>query len=424
MKKEQKRPLASYCVKSFMLQLFRYYELAGAIVMQNKKGISQVEVFFVDPMSYHNLAGYDFELLSNIDENIKVSFYANEKLNLSIPNANIKKIYHYSQKKGLFKTVSYLKSQMILLRDIRKTKPDIVHFQWLKLPLIDYWFLAYIKKYSRIIYTSHDALTHHDERKYKASFIKILKIVDQVIVHTPTSKLDLAAFIDGDKIETIKHGLLNLEKYFKPEISGQQLKKELDIGNEMVFSALGTMDYYKGTDLLIEAWQSSAILRESKKVKLIIAGKNKMGLQREAIRAENVIFIDRFIPDEEFTALIKLSDLILLPYRRISQSGLLLSAIAEEKKVLVSTAGELLQPFEYGNIGWILHQNDLGGLRTLLERIAVCPEDVTKPVDQIIWVQIKADYDWAEIGAQTSHLYLRIALDRVDNTKGFKCSDE
>jgi glycosyltransferase involved in cell wall biosynthesis len=402
----------------------RYYVLAGAIDMQSKRSIQQVELFFVDPMSYHNLAGYDFELLSNINKNIKVSFYANEKLDIAIPNANIKKIYHYSQKKGLFKIISYLKSQITLLYDIRKRKPDIVHFQWLKLPLIDYWFLAYIKKYSRIIYTSHDALTHDDEEKYKASLIKILKIVDQVIVHTHTSKQNLAAFIDRDKIEVIKHGLLKLERYFKTEFNSQQLKKELNIGNEIVFSALGTMDYYKGTDLLIEAWQSSAALRESKKVKLIIAGKNKMGLKREAIRAENVVFIDRFIPDEEFIALIKLSDLILLPYRRISQSGLLLSAIAEKKKVLVSTTGELLQPFKYGNIGWVLHQNDLSGLRALLERIHECLEDVTEPVAQAIWSQIKAEYDWAGIGAQTSRLYSRIAFDNADNIKGLNISDE
>ncbi|MDD4238554.1 MAG: glycosyltransferase family 4 protein [Desulfotomaculaceae bacterium] len=388
--------------------------------MQSKKGIREVELFFVDPMSYHNLAGYDYELLSNINKNIKISFYANEKLNISIPNADIKKIYHYSQKKGLLKIINYIKSQIILLRDIRKRKPDIVHFQWLKLPPLDYLFLAYIKKYSRIIYTSHDALTHFDERKYKASMIKILKIVDQVIVHTPTSKRDLTAFIDKDKIAIIKHGLLKLEQYFKTELNSRQLKIELNIGNEIVFSALGTMDYYKGTDLLIEAWQASAALSKSKKVKLIIAGKNKMGLNKEAIRAENVIFIDRFIPDEEFIALLKLSDLILMPYRQISQSGLLLTAIAEGKKVLVSTAGELTQPFKYGNIGWILQQNDPGGLRALLEGIVEHLEDVTRPVEQAIWSQIKAEYDWAAIGAQTSRLYLRIALDSADNIKDLR----
>lgn len=392
--------------------------------MQGKKGKEQVELFFVDPMSYHNLAGYDFELLSNLNKKIKVSFYANEKFNLSIPGVNIKKIYKYSQKKGLGKLISYLKSQIILLREIRKRKPDLVHFQWLKCPFIDYWLLAYIKKYSRIIYTSHDAFTHDDEREYKASFIKLLKIIDQVIVHTSTSKQDLMAFLVQDKIEVIKHGLLKLEKYFETGLEGQQLRRELQIGNETVFSALGTMDYYKGTDLLLEAWQSSATLRESKKVKLIIAGKNKMGLKKEAIRAENVIFIDRFISDEEFYALIKLSDLIILPYRRISQSGLLLSAIAAEKKVLVSAAGELAQPFRYGNIGWIVHKNDPVGLRALLERLHERLEDVREPVAQVIWSKVKAEYAWAGIGAQTSRLYQRIAFGSTDNSEDLRISDE
>ncbi len=378
--------------------------------MQSKEKLPKIELFFVDPMSYHNMAGYDFELLSNLSGNLKVSFYANEKYDIATPNANIKKIYHYSQKKGLCKIISYLKSQITLLREIRKRKPDIVHFQWLKMPQIDYWFIAYIKKYARVIYTSHDALTHCDERKYKGSFIRILKLVDQVIVHTSASKQDLAAYIDEDKIEIISHGLLKLENYFKTGLDSRQLKEKLNIGNEVIFSALGTMDYYKGTDILLEAWQSSAALNGSKKVKLIIAGKNKMGLKREAIRAENIIIIDRFIPDEEFIALIKLSDLILLPYRRVSQSGLLLSAIAAQKKVLVSAAGELPQPFKHGSIGWILRQNDPAGLRALLERLHECLADVTGPVDPAIWSRIKAEYNWAGIGAQTSSLYLTLRV--------------
>ncbi len=378
--------------------------------MRSKKCVKPISIFFVDPMSYHNLAGYDFELLSNIDKNLNICFYANEKFNLLVPDISIKKIYRYSPKKGLFKIISYLKSQTILLLDIRREKPDIVHFQWLKLPLIDYWLLAYIKKYSKIIYTSHDTFNHADERKYKLTFIKILKIVDQVIAHTSTGKKELMAFIDRDKIVIIKHGLLNLEKYYKTKLDIKQLKKDMDIKTEIVFSALGTMDFYKGTDLLIEAWQSSATLRDSKNVKLIIAGRNKMGLKGKVILAENVIFIDRYIPDEEFIALIKLSDLILLPYRRISQSGLLLSAIAERKKILVSAVGELSAPFKHGNIGWIVDPNDIDGLRTMLEEILACREDLMKPVDQIVWNYIKAEYDWAGIGAETSRLYLKTAF--------------
>lgn len=323
------------------------------------------------------------------------------------------------KKKGLCKILSYLKSQIALFFDIKKRKPDIVHFQWLKMPQIDYWFIAWIKKYSRVVYTSHDALTHCDERKYKGSYIRILKLVDRVIVHTSASKQALTSYINGDKIEIISHGLLKLEKYFNTGLGSRQLKEELNIGNEVIFSALGTMDYYKGTDILLEAWQSSEALSKSNKVKLIIAGKNKMGLKRKAIRADNVIFIDRFISDEEFIALIRLSDLILLPYRRVSQSGLLLSAIAAEKKVLVSAAGELPHSFRHGNIGWILRQNDPAGLRALLEQILVTLDDVTGQVDRAVWDRIKVSYDWAGIGARTGSLYQKIAFNSAD-TKGLK----
>lgn len=377
--------------------------------MQNKKSESPISVFFVDPMAYHNLAVYDVELLSNLDNNLNICFYANEEFNLSIPGIHVKKIYKYTHKTGLPKIISYLKSQIMLLMDIRKRKPDIVHFQWFKIPPADYLLLACIKKYSKVVYTSHDVLGHDNEKRFRLIFHKIFKIINQVIVHTQTSKQELETFVDANKITIIKHGLLNLEKHFKNAPDIEPMKKILGIKTQIVFSALGTMSPYKGTDLIIEAWQSSETLRNSGEVKLIIAGRNEMGLKNEMFRTGNVIFIDRYIPNEEFIALIRISDLILMPYRRISQSGLLLSAIAEEKKILVSEAGELSEPFKHGSIGWIVGKNDMNGLRTALEKILLKRDDLLKPVDRAVWNNIKAQYDWGGIGAKTSSLYSRIA---------------
>ena len=191
------------------------------------------------------------------------------------------------------------------------------------------------------------------------------------------------------------------------EIVNKKFKKDMHIKNEIVFSALGSMEYYKGTDILIEAWNNSEALKRSEKVKLIIAGKNKMGLKKEDIHAENVIFLDHFIPDEEFVALIELSDLILLPYRQISQSGLLLSAFSAKKKVLVSTAGELTDSFKFGNIGWVLQKTDSEELRKLLEKLLERIHDVATPVSEGAWELIRAEYDWVPIGAQTTKLYLK-----------------
>lgn len=372
--------------------------------------MKRIKLFYIDPMSYHNLAGYDFELLSKLDQEIDVSFYANIKFNMHIPDVNIIKIYSYSSEKGFRKAFSYLKSQIKLLRHIKKQKPDIVHFQWLKVPALDYLMLKYIQRYSRVVYTSHDALTHDDESKHPYAFIRILKTVDQVVVHTPRSKQELTLTIPDHKISIIKHGILDLAGYCRQDMDRYQFIKDIGPEKGLVFSALGTMDYYKGTDLLIAAWESSEVLRYSREVKLIVAGKNKIGLKAENLQAGNIIFIDRFIPDEEFLALLKLSDLIILPYRSISQSGILLSAMALKKRVLVSPAGELQEIFKHGNVGWILEQTSVTALRLLLEKILeLYQTDALPPVPEDVWEQIKKEYSWETIAMETGNLYKNLS---------------
>lgn len=364
-------------------------------------------VFYVDPMSYHNLAVYDYELLNNIDRRFEIYYYASQKIQLDLPDHIItRKIYHYSDKRGAAKGISYLCSQLKLLCDVKKFKPDLVHFQWFKMPVVDYFILQSIKKHAKVIYTSHDAFTHHDEIKYDSAFLKIMETVDCIIVHTDQSKQSLAKRINQEKIYSIKHGLLNLANFCRDSLDLGGYKEKIGLEGMAVFSALGTMDYYKGTDLILAAWESSAVLSQAENIKLIIAGKNNLGMKQEDIKANNVIFIDRFISDEEFNALLTLSDLVLMPYRRISQSGLLLSALAAQKKILVSKAGGLTEPFIHGDIGWILEETSVAALRELLEKIYLGSVDkLMETIQQPVWDCIKKDYAWDQIGLETSHLY-------------------
>ena len=56
--------------------------------------------------------------------------------------------------------------------------------------------------------------------------------------------------------------------------------------------------------------------------------------------------LDKFLSDNEFNDLIEKSDVLIFPYRKISQSGVLLTALAHRKPVLVSRVGGLTQPLK------------------------------------------------------------------------------
>ena len=96
----------------------------------------------------------------------------------------------------------------------------------------------------------------------------------------------------------------------------------------------GLMRPYKGIDVLLEAW------RGIDDAELWIAGMPRMDISSLRARAPpNVRFVPRFVTDAELPAYFQRADLVVLPYREIDQSGVLFTALAFGKPLLLSDVG-------------------------------------------------------------------------------------
>ena len=96
----------------------------------------------------------------------------------------------------------------------------------------------------------------------------------------------------------------------------------------------GLMRPYKGIDLLLEAW------RGIDGAELWIAGMPRMDISAlTAAAPPGVRFVPRFIGDDELPAYFRRADLVVLPYREIDQSGVLFTALAFGKPLLLSDVG-------------------------------------------------------------------------------------
>jgi len=107
---------------------------------------------------------------------------------------------------------------------------------------------------------------------------------------------------------------------------------------------LGLLRPYKGVDLLIEAWGRADIPAG---VRLLLAGESylRRGRLRSMItacpRRDSIVVEDRYLSNAEFLGVLRAAELVVFPYRRASQSGLLPIASAVGKPMLVSDAGGL-----------------------------------------------------------------------------------
>lgn len=359
-----------------------------------------MKVFFIDSQSYHNLSIYDYRILSRIS--LPVHFFGSKLYDYkSLPeNIYFTKTFNYSLKKNsIAKSLSYAFSMLTILFFGIKERPRIYHFQWTKIFYIDYIVPYLLKKLfqSKIIFTVHNILPRERNQNTVKRFKKLYRFCDYLIAHTDTTKKELINQfeISPDKIIVMPHGLLDINvDNLKYEKCLNQFRNSLDVKDKLLISLLGTQSYYKGTDLLVDAWSNSALLSKNEKVQLIIAGKSNLEKEFENL-PENIKILNRILSNEEFKALIKLSDLIVLPYREIDQSGFLLSILNECVPYCSTNVGELTAPLTIADIGWDLGSPDEKSIAKALELIVQNPTVILSKKENIDgWNKIHIKLGW------------------------------
>lgn len=368
-----------------------------------------MKIYYVDPMSYNNLSRYDKSLIENmIHEDNVISYFCSKSIDVEIDKDIISfKNYNYNNKKIFSKIFSYIFSQIKLLYSIVICKPDIVHFQWYKIPIFDFYIIKLIKLLSRckIIYTAHNLLPHNTGKKYEKMYKKINNSIDGIVCHSQKTKDELVHLynLNEERIKVIPHGLLDLNSIDKFQLNDIDAN---DYSSYFNIIFLGSLSEYKGINILKDAWLSSSVLKEAKSVKLTIAGKGDIDF-KELEEISNVNIINRFLTNYEFSTLLQVADIVVLPYIVISQSGVLLSALNERTPVIVSNVGGLTEPFTIGNVGWILEDITTSSLQKCLEEIIENKDKVEAiKQDDSLWEKVFEYYSWETIAKKTLGFYL------------------
>jgi len=359
-----------------------------------------MKIFYIDPQSYNNLADYDKYLLENIP--VQKTFFCSENMPYDeIEKTQIVRNYDYHAKKSIFKILSYVRSQKKLLNSIKKEKPDIIHFQWFKVPFFDLNILKKIRRITpgvRIVHTAHNVLPHDSGRKYKKTYGKIYNLVDNIIVHAAITKKEICNefFCPESKVTVIPHGFLPAKYKF-----------EKDENNKIIFSFIGFLSGYKGLDILLDAWCNCPEIVENNNCQLIIAGAGDLPCLKSVPSGKNIILENYFHSEEELAKIISKTDIAVLPYRKISQSGVLLTYLAEHIPVLVSNIGGLTQPFEIADVGYVLESLNSQCLAECIKKILKDNERIKKlKNNKDNWKKIDDFYDWKNIGVKTVNLYM------------------
>jgi glycosyltransferase involved in cell wall biosynthesis len=374
-------------------------------------------IAYIDQQSYHGLARYDSNLLSSIKKNqpdLKINFYCSTLFNSKI-SSDIKvfPVFSYSEhKSSIVKAYSYSKSILKIIKDIYSYKIKIVHIQWVKLPIIDLLFIFILKFFlsTKIVFTVHNPEEHHKIFFVNEYLIKLFKkLSNNLIVHTKSSyqKIKNMSGIDYRNIIIQPHGLMRLEvltNQFKPR---EEILSFLN-RNKINFLFLGSGNYYKGLDILLEAW-SSASNSNISGCGLIVAGKInkkfKNSIKAAYFSTPNQLIIDEILSDEEIEYIINASDIVILPHRFISQSGVLMVALAYEKLVICSPKTEFINTIEKACCGWVFNGSS-PSLTTILKNICCNPKILVDKKGEYNKNALNELYSWDAAALVLVQLYL------------------
>lgn len=246
------------------------------------------------------------------------------------------------------------------------SKAKIFHILWNnKFELIDRTLLMLLYKICgrKLVLTIHNVNAglrdNNDSFLNRMSLKFQYRLADHHFVHTKLMKQELMSQFDvaSKKVTIIPFGINNTLP--NTELTRNDARRKLDIPEtSKCVLFFGNIAPYKGLHHLVEAM--SKLVKSDDSLKLIVAGQPKGSNQywsevRSAIskyRIEsNVIEKIEFIPDEEVEIYFKASDLLVLPYSHIFQSGVLFLGYSFGLPVLATDVGSLkdeIVPFKTG----------------------------------------------------------------------------
>jgi D-inositol-3-phosphate glycosyltransferase len=374
------------------------------IIVVEFKGASDRYTLHLLSSMYNN--GFEFVLFST--EDCIREPIAHYVLNRIFPS--------YTEEGKLKKLVKYLKAYMKVYQYAKKEGCRLVHFQYFRNFWLDciFWLVFFLAGF-KMVYTAHNVLPHEKKFFHKRIFKIIYRIFDAVIVTSNTAYKEL---LDEFNINPLKlsiipigyTGPLNFPKTTKLEA-----REKIGIpAHRDVALFFGLIREYKGVDVLIEA--VGRLTDRLKKLTIVVAGAGwdqtyiKKVKKIEAELVAKGILIKRigFVPDEQLPYYMLSSDVVVLPYKRMSgHSSVLFLAYQYSRPVIATTVGGLQEAVDDGISGYLCRPEDPEDLAHCIE-VAMVDKERLEEMGKSGNRLFLEKYSWEAIGEDTIALYRRL----------------
>jgi D-inositol-3-phosphate glycosyltransferase len=265
----------------------------------------------------------------------------------------------------------------------------------------------------KLVFTAHNVNT--EARDWKDSVLNRLSLrihyymMDHIFVHTTEMQVELtkAYGVRPEKVTILTFPVNNVTP--RTDVTCKEARLKLGIPpQQKTVLFFGNVAAYKGLEDLIRALPTLRLWLGQ--FRTLIAGSVKEGAEdyvkhvRELIKELDVsdlvdLRIGDYIPEEQVELYFKCADLLVLPYRRIFQSGVLFLSYSFGLPVVVADSGSLRQEVIEGKTGFVCRHSDPADLA----------EQVHRYFKSDLFADLEIRRDWIINYANESYSWERLA---------------
>jgi glycosyltransferase involved in cell wall biosynthesis len=274
-----------------------------------------------------------------------------------------------------------------LVRFLRQEKPDVVFLGEIRFEF-EYRFLKILKDSGLMLADIvHDVRTYdlsqgsdsivQEDESHLQAYDRIYNLFDVLFVHDRANRelfLELYT-VPAKRVTEIPHGANEIMLEMKPSHTPEQLRAiHGATPDQPVVLFFGTLTKYKGVEDLINAFPE---VQRATGARLVVAGFPAKDIDVDELKAtaraggiaDHVSWFLDYVPNEQVVPLMEMADIVAMPYRAITQSGILQIAYACGSPVVATRVGGLPDVIEHEKSGLLVEPENPDDLAQGLIRV-------------------------------------------------------
>lgn len=375
------------------------------------------KIAIIDTLGAHGGAFHFYtfgQSIGLINSGIDVNLYTNnETFDPKINGLNFFSFYKniFSSKSKIINGMQWVIGSVKSILHARFSAISVFHFHIFYTNILVLLNVLLVKLlFGKVVLTIHDVTSFSSNKDSRYINSLMYKLTDLILTHNQFSKDEVV------KINASLKGIIHIVPHgnYTPFITLQKDKKKSReyLGlpkNKKILLFFGMIKKVKGLDVLLESL--AKVVHLDSDIVLLIAGspwENDFEFSEEIIRDRNlsqhIILHKRFISHDDVEHYYCASDLVVLPYKKIYQSGVLMMALSYGKPVLASDLEPFKEVITDNKDGFLFKSEDT---YDLTRKISVILSDKTnlERVQQNGKTLINMKFGWDAIGRLTKKAY-------------------